>query len=329
MRNLIRSSWVWALAALVIAFVSLGMGAFHIDAAAVAHSLFTHDTTSVAGRILWDVRLPRVVMALAAGGALALTGAALQGIFCNPLVDPHIIGVTAGASFGGTLAILLGFSTAALMGSAFCFGLLALLAVWSVAQMLGRASRLLLILAGVILAGFFSALVSLLQYLADTEEVLPSIVFWLMGSFATANWNKAAWLIVPVLIAGLVLMRLRWRINLLSLEDADAAALGVPVKPLRALVLVLCAVLTSSQVAVSGGIGWVGLVVPHIARLLVGADNRKVLPVSFWLGAGFLVLIDDAARTLTSAEIPLGILTAIFGAPIFAFLLWRNRRSLS
>lgn len=318
---------LFPMATLIVAFFSLGVGQFTISPIEVWHALLAPmQTDRLAGQIIWTVRMPRILMACGAGGALALCGACLQGVFHNPLVDPHIIGVSAGAAFGGTLAILLGFSPWLLMSSTFAFGLLALALVYVIASALGKENRLMLILSGIILSGFFSALVSLLQYMADTEEKLPSIVFWLLGSFATANWHKLLMMAIPLAIASFLLFRLRWRINILSLGDADARTLGGSVVGLRRLVLLLCALLVAAQVAVSGGIAWIGLVIPHLARLLVGADHRRLLPAAFWLGGGFMVLVDDVARTLSQAEIPLGIITALIGAPLFALLLIRSRR---
>jgi iron complex transport system permease protein len=245
----------------------------------------------------------------------------LQGVFQNPLVDPHIIGVTSGSAFGGTLAILLGLDAVLMMTSTFGFGLLALMLVYLIAALQGRESTLVLILSGIILSGFFAALVSLMQYLADSEETLPNIVFWLLGSFATASWHKVALMALPILVSAAVLIALRWRINLLALEEKDARGLGVSVTALRRGVLLCCAVLVAAQVAVSGSIAWVGLVIPHLARLLVGADHRRLLPTAFWLGGGFMIVVDDLARTLTQAEIPIGIITALLGAPLFTWLL--------
>ncbi|XUA21028.1 FecCD family ABC transporter permease [Citrobacter sp. OP27] len=314
---------------LLLALVSLCLGQFHLSIGDVVTQLLHPDAPNeIAGQVVWTVRLPRVMMAFLCGAALGLSGATLQGVFRNPLVDPHIIGVTSGAAFGGTLAILLGLSPLFMMGSTFSFGLAALGLVYLIATLQGRESTLALILSGIILSGFFAALVSLMQYLADTEEVLPNIVFWLLGSFATANWHKVMLVAGPVLLAGAVLFALRWRINLLSLDEKDARALGVSVKPLRRGVLVSCGLLVAAQVAVSGSIAWVGLVIPHLARLLVGADHRRLLPTAFWLGGAFMIMVDDLARTLTQAEIPIGIITALVGAPAFTFLLiYSQRRS--
>ncbi|MCM6452140.1 iron ABC transporter permease [Klebsiella pneumoniae] len=307
-----------ALATLGIAVASLCFGQYPLSLSAVGHTLVhLPPGEGVIGQIVWSVRLPRVVMALLAGGALGLCGATLQGVFQNPLVDPHIIGVTAGSAFGGTLAILLGVGSLLMMASTFFFGLAALQ---------GRDSTLGLILSGIILSGFFAALVSLMQYLADSEETLPNIVFWLLGSFATASWHKVLLMSLPLAMAAGALWKLRWRINLLALEERDARSLGVPVAALRRGVLVCCAVLMAAQVAVSGSIAWMGLVVPHLARLLVGADHRRLLPTAFWLGAALMLVVDDLARTLTQAEIPIGIITALLGAPLFTVLLVQSRR---
>lgn len=312
---------------LAVAVSSLCLGQYKLSIGQVlAQFAQPHNTLAIAHQIVWDVRLPRILLALLAGGALGLCGATLQGVFQNPLVDPHIIGVTSGSAFGGTLAILLGLSMPLMMATTFFFGLLALMLVYLLAALQGRENTLVLILAGIVLSGFFAALVSLMQYLSDTEEVLPNIVFWLLGSFATANWHKVLLLTLPVIAAALVLYRLRWRINLLSLDDKDARALGVSVTALRRGVLLCCALLVAAQVAVSGSIAWVGLVIPHLARMLCGVDHRRLLPCAFWMGACFMIVVDDLARTLTAAEIPIGIITALVGAPLFAVMLVRASR---
>ncbi|QZN94528.1 FecCD family ABC transporter permease [Symbiopectobacterium purcellii] len=317
---------------LLIALCSLELGRYGLSPWRIVQILVeplsgSNPTLSdIERQVVWSVRLPRVLLALCAGAGLALSGATLQGVFRNPLVDPHIIGVSAGAAFGGTLAILLSWTPLFLLLSTFTFGMVALLLVFMMAAALGKQNVLILILAGVIISGFFGALVSLMQYLADTEEKLPSIVFWLLGSFATAHWDKLVTLVLPLGLAGGLLLRLRWHINVLSMGEQDARTLGMAVQPVRWLVLSLCAAVVAAQVAVSGSIGWIGLVIPHVARMLVGADHRRLLPVSFWLGGGFMVLVDDLARTLSDAEIPLGILTALFGAPLFAVLLYKTQR---
>ena len=276
--------------------------------------------------VILDVRLPRVLLAFLVGGALALGGACLQALFRNPLVSPDIIGVTSGASFGGVLVLTLGLSGAWMVAGAFGFGLAALVIVLFLGR-LGQGGRVLMIvLGGIVVAAFFNALVSFMTYIADPYSDLPSIVHWLLGSIAAASYGKVLIALVPVGIGALVVLALRWRLNVLSLGDDDAAALGV--NPQRSRILLLCAValMTAGTVAVAGAVGWVGLVVPHLARLWVGSDHRVLLPVSLLLGGTYLILIDTLSRSITSSEIPLGILTAIIGAPVFVALLARSQK---
>ncbi|KAB0679137.1 iron ABC transporter permease [Aureimonas leprariae] len=316
---------------LAVALLSLGLGRIDIPVLRVVRILLDPvlaaepAVTAVERSVIFNVRLPRVLTALFAGSGLALAGAALQGVFRNPLVGPQIVGVSSGAAFGGVLAILLGLSHGGLLAGAFAFGLLALVLVYALNSFVARRNILALVLAGVVVSGFFGALVSLVQFLADTEDKLPTMVFWLLGSFATANMEKALLVAGPVLVGGALLLALRWRIDILSLGDESAAALGLDVARLRWFVLALVALIVSAQVAVSGIVGWVGLVVPHVARMLVGPGHRRMLPASLLLGATFLLVVDDAARTLSGTEIPLGILTALIGTPVFAILLRRSQ----
>lgn len=313
-----------------LALFSLFLGHYSISINHIFNVLFSPFKTSkdqlliFQQQIIWQVRIPRILLAFLAGSGLALCGAVLQGLFYNPLVDPHVIGVTSSAAFGGTLAILLNFSTFGLIVLAFLFGISTLLLIFIVIKSLKQNNILILVLIGLVLSGFFSALVSLMQYLADTEEKLPSIVFWLLGSFATANWNKLIILAIPTIVASYLLIRLSWRINILSLGDNEAKSLGISVLFSRWLILVLCTLIISIQVAVSGCIGWIGLIIPHAARLLVGGNHQRLLPVAFWFGGGFMMIIDDIARLMSTAEIPLGIITALIGAPCFVILLRRQ-----
>jgi iron complex transport system permease protein len=324
---------VLVVALIIVALASLGIGKYEIPGLRVVRILLSGlasaDTASSAieRKVVFNVRLPRVLMAAFAGAGLALCGAALQGVFRNPLVGPHIIGVSSGAAFGGTLAILFSASRSMLLFSAFAFGVLALLMVYALHALVARRNMLALVLAGVIVGGFFGALVSLVQYLADAEEKLPRIVFWLLGSFATADYEKLMLMIGPMLVGSVLLLLLRWRINILSLGDDDAQTLGISVAGTRWLILTLIGLIVSAQVAVSGVIGWVGLVVPHLARMLVGPDHRHLLPASMATGALYMVLVDDLARTMTDSEVPLGILTALLGAPIFALIFFRSQNA--
>lgn len=275
-------------------------------------------------RVVELVRVPRMLIGGFVGAGLALSGAVLQGVFRNPLVDPHVIGVSSGAAFGGVFAILLGLGAVALWSMAFSFGLAALLLVVLMSRKAGRSSILMLVLSGVVISALFSALVSLATYLADPNDTLPAIVFWLMGSFASATPERALYMVPIVAVFALPLMLMRFRINILSLGDEEARGLGLKVEPTRWLVLCCVTGITAASVANSGIIGWVGLVVPHFARSLVGPDHRRLLPASALLGASFMLLVDVMARSLIPAEIPLGVLTAIVGAPVFLVLLHRT-----
>ncbi len=313
------------------AIVALSVGRFPVPFSSVMQTLASHvfsvkgPPSDVEQNVVWLVRVPRVLLALLVGGGLGIAGAALQAIFRNPLVSPDIIGVSSGASFGGALALLLGLESVFLVGGAFVFGLAALGILFAVT--LGRQGTpmLMVVLGGVVTGSFFSALVALVTYIADPYTTLPAIVFWLLGSVATATYTQVVVAVVPIALGAATLLLLRWRINVLSLGDEDAAALGVRPARMRWMVLVAAALIVAGAVAVSGVISWVGLVIPHLARMWVGPDHRVLLPVSFLLGGAYLIAIDTLARTVTAGEIPLGVLTALIGAPAFFVLLRRNR----
>lgn len=278
-----------------------------------------------AWRVVELVRLPRMLIGAFVGGGLALAGAALQGVFRNPLVDPHVIGVSSGAAFGGVVAILLGLGAAALWSMAFVTGLAALLLVLAMSRKGGRSSVLMLVLSGVVVAALFSALVSLGTYFADPNDTLPAIVFWLMGSFASATPERALYMLPVIAVFAAPLLMAGFRINVLSLGDEEAKALGMRVERTRWLALCCVTGITAASVANSGIIGWVGLVIPHLARALVGPDHRVLLPASALLGASYMLFVDLLARSLIPAEIPLGVLTAVVGAPVFLLLLHRTQ----
>ncbi|CAI3792324.1 FecCD family ABC transporter permease [Pseudarthrobacter sp. MM222] len=317
-----------------VGLLALGLGRYNVPLGHVVQILaaqlvpFPLEASGTEQNVVLLVRMPRVLLALLVGGGLAIGGAALQAIFRNPLVSPEIIGVSAGASFGGALALLLGLGSFLLVAGSFVFGLVALGTLFLITSGRGGTPMLMIVLGGVVTGSFFSALVAFVTYIADPNTTLPAIVFWLLGSVATATFAKVAVALVPVLGGAAVLVALRWRINVLSLGDEDAAALGVRPRPLRWVVLVAVALIVAGAVAVSGAVSWVGLVVPHLARMWVGPDHRVLLPVSFLLGGAYIVLVDTVARTATAGEIPLGVLTALIGAPVFFLLLRRNRERI-
>ena len=266
------------------------------------------------------LRLPRILMATLSGMGLAMAGAAMQGVFRNPLVGPEILGVSSGASFGGVLALSLGLSGGVqLIPFSFLFGLGALTLAFALSRLARQNSTLGLVLAGVVVGGLFGAMTGVVTYLADPESRLPGLVFWLMGSFAQASRDGVAFLALAAIVSTVPLMGLAWRLNILSLGDTDAAALGLKVERLRWILIALVALFVAAQVAVSGGVGWVGLVIPHLGRMLVGPDHGRLLPVSALLGGIYLLAMDTMARTLTPFEIPIGLMTSIVGTPVFAF----------
>ncbi|MDR2164356.1 MAG: iron ABC transporter permease [Zoogloeaceae bacterium] len=279
--------------------------------------------TAAEWRVVHSVRAPRILLAALIGAGLAMSGAALQGAFRNPLVGPQILGISSGAAFGGCLAILMFTSLAAILGFAFIGGALAIIAVYALTWTRQRSTTLILILAGIITGAFFGAMISLVTYMADPDDTLPAIVFWLMGSFATASYFKLVAILAPMLFGMAILMAQRFCINVLSLGDEHAAALGLRVERQRWLLLTAVTLIVSSGVAVSGAVGWVGLVIPHAARMIFGPDHRTLLPASAFIGAIYLVIIDTIARSATAAEMPLSVITALIGAPVFAWLLRR------
>lgn len=276
--------------------------------------------------VLLEIRLPRILAAALAGAALAAAGAAYQGLFRNPLVSPDILGVSTGAGLGAVVGIFLSLPVAAIQLFAFAGGLATVALVYAIsAAVRGREPTLVLVLAGVVVGSLAGAAISLLKVLSDPYDQLPAITFWLLGSLASIR-KADVFAAMPLVLLGLVpLILLRWRINVLSLGDEEAKALGVEAGRLRLVVIAAATLVTSSVVAISGVIGWVGLVIPHIARMLVGPDFSRLLPASMLLGAGYLVLVDTLARSIARVETPLGILTAMIGAPFFLWLLARGR----
>jgi len=274
--------------------------------------------------VVLSVRLPRTLLAALSGAGLAVAGAALQGCLRNPLVGPHNVGVLSGAGFGGSIGLFLGWSSFGVAGAAFIGGLAAMLLVLWLSRSAGQTSVLMLVLAGIVVSALFVALTTLLHYLADPERQLPAMVFWLMGSFATADRTKLAMALGPVVLGVLLLTALSFRLNILASGEDEARALGVPVSRDRMIVLCAVAAICAAVVAVAGPIAWVGLVIPHFARMLFGPDHQRLLPASALLGAMFLTAVDTLCRSATAAEIPIGAVTALVGAPVFIYLLRRT-----
>jgi iron complex transport system permease protein len=276
------------------------------------------------------VRGPRVLAAVLIGSALAVAGAAFQGLFRNPLVSPDILGASSGAALGAVLGIFFSLGVVGIESLAFAGGLAAVAAAYLIGSALrARDPILVLVLAGVVIGALLGAGVGLVKYLADPYNQLPAMTFWLLGSLASTTVADLVPLAGPVAIGAAVLVALRWRMNVMSLPEEEARALGVPTGPLRIAIVAAATLVTSASVAASGIIGWVGLVVPHLARALVGPDFPRLLPASALLGGGYLLLIDTIARTAAPIEIPLGILTAVIGTPFFIWLLAGMQRTWS
>ena len=274
--------------------------------------------------IVVQIRLPRALMAMCVGGGLSISGAAFQGMFRNPLVSPDVLGVSAASGFGAALAILLSRSTLELQLLAFGFGLAGVAITYLLARVYQTTPVLMLVLSGVVVAAFFSALLSGAKYVADPESKLPAITYWLLGSFNAATLRTVVTVVPAIAVGTIGLLLVSWKLNLLSMGDEEARALGVRSEQLKAAIIVCTTLITAAAVSTSGVIGWVGLVMPHMARTLVGPDHRRLLPATLSVGASYLLVIDGVARTAAAVEIPIGILTAIVGAPYFAYLLRRT-----
>ena len=272
-------------------------------------------------KVVFAVRLPRVAAAALVGAALAVSGAAYQGMFRNPMVSPDILGASTGAGFGAAVAILLGAGYFGISAAAFCCGLLAVAAAWLVSRLSKADQAVSLILAGMMISSLFSAGTSFVKLVADTQQQLPAITYWLMGSLSSIKDKDVVFLAIPVALGMIPLFFLRWRMNLLTVGEEEAQSMGVNTRRLRGAVIVCATLLTSASVAVSGMIGWVGLVIPHFCRMLFGYDYRRLIPAGALFGAAFLLAVDDIARLVTTGELPLGILTAFVGAPLFLYLI--------
>lgn len=319
-------------ALVLVAVASMLLGRYEMSLADVGNVLANRltgasdDALKTADHVLVNVRIPRIVLAGLVGAGLSVSGAALQGTFQNPLVSPDLLGVCAGAGFGAALGILAMPDGSALAPlPPFALGVASVLLVFFLAGAKGRSETLSLVLSGIIVSSIFTALTSLVKYVADKGDKLPSITFWLMGSFANVSYDQLKIAAVPAVMGIAGLLALRWRINILSLGDEDAYTMGVDPRRTRWAVIVLCALVTAACVTVSGIIGWVGLVIPHISRRIAGANHGRLLPASCLLGAVFMMLVDCLARNLTASEVPISILTALIGAPFFAVIYRRSK----
>ncbi len=314
---------------LTLLVISLNVGFYKLPLWELAKSLLAGGAVSrdleTASTILFNIRLPRIIAAFAIGSGLSMAGAAYQGMFKNPLVSPDILGVSGGAGLGAALALVLGFSDFFVQVSAFVFGI----AVVSLAYFIGSHAKfghdVSLVLAGSMLGALSSSFITLLKYIADPVDTLPAITFWLMGSLSRVSIYSLAFSLVPMIAGGIIIYMLRWKLNILTLGDEEAKSIGIEPSTTRMTAVAAATVISAASVCIGGLIGWVGLMVPHIARGIAGADYRRMLPVAALLGGSFLLLMDDLARSLTTMELPLGVLTSAMGAPFFIILLVKRR----
>ena len=317
----------------IIFFVSLFLGRFTVDVNTVFKILsnyflntnFEKTWSDSAAKVIIEVRFPRAVMASLIGAGLSISGAAYQGMFHNPLVSPFILGVSAGASFGAAVGIVMELPYLQIQLLAFVFGIIAVMITFFLSHVYKSTPILMLVLAGTVVSAFFQALLSAIKFTADGDEKLPAITFWLMGSLGNVSLQDLSLSIIPITISMIGLLAIRWRINVLSMGEKEAKSLGVHTERIKLVIIIFSTIITSTAVSICGIIGWVGQVIPHFCRMLVGPDHKALLPATVFVGAAYILLVDNLCRLLTATEIPIGILTAIIGAPIFAYLLRKTR----
>ncbi len=324
-----RKTYPWIMAADIVLLVictciALGTGQYHVPIKDVISILMGHGSQLAnAEKVILNLRLPRIFFSMLAGAGLGASGAAFQSLFANPLATPDTLGTASGASFGAALGILLGMNSAGIEMLAMLAGIGAVLLVFLVGRSRNNTSStmIMVVLAGLVISSLFNAMVSFVKYIADPNDVLPSITFWLMGSFSGITVRSLR-LLSPILASGTILLFLmRNRLNTLSLPEEEARSLGINLPLTRGLVILASAGVTAGIVAGCGLIGWVGLLIPHMCRMLFGNNNARMIPGSIVFGALFMLITDTVARTLTAAEIPVSILTSLIGAPLFIFLL--------
>lgn len=314
----------------MVALFCLGIGRYSLtmlESVNVLQKVIIYGAESVSSReysVIINMRLSRILLGLICGAGLAVAGVGLQSLFSNPLVSPDNLGVTAGASFGAAVALMFDANMLGVQLIALIFGGIAVFLTYLISTVRGERKIIMLILSGIVITALFSGFVSLIKYIVDTEEKLPNITYWLMGSLYTSNF-KNIMLGTPAIIAGsFILYTIRWKMNILSLSELEAKSLGLNIKLIRVIVIICSTMITASVVSLCGPIGWIGLLVPHMSRMIFGSDNIWVIPASMSLGATFLVAIDTLSRSIAVSEIPVSILLAVVGAPIFIALLRKS-----
>lgn len=313
---------------LITAFFCIGIGRLTIPVREILYYLsllFTGDFSKEMNfNVLVNIRLPRIIMAGIIGAGLTCAGATFQSLFSNPLATPDILGVTSGTCLGAIIAIIFSLNMLSVQLIALIFGLFSVYITIKISYS-SRASIINLVLSGIIISAMFNALGALLKYTADPLEKLPEITYWLMGSLSGSTYTRLL-IASPLIIIGIIVIFLmRWQLNILSLSEDEASSSGINIKRVRLIFILASTIITAAAVSLCGQIGWVGLLIPHCARMLVGSNNRFVIPVSISLGATFLIIIDILARTIGKIELPISILTALAGAPLFMYLLKKSK----
>ena len=326
----------WGSVVLLISIflTSLAVGRYSVPISNAARIILSHffDITKtwsdIEQSVVMDLRFPRTAAAMIVGAAMALSGGAYQSIFKNPMCSPDLLGVSSGACVGAAIAILSNSSSLMIQGGAFLGGVIAVTITVTIPKLLRNDSTVMLILTGVVVSSMMSSVMSLLKYVADTDTKLAEITYWTMGSFATVKIEDLMPVLPTIIIPMAIILLMRYRLNVLSLGDHEARSLGVNLRRIRGIFIICSTLLTASCVCLAGTIGWIGLVIPHTSRMLVGSDNEKMLPVSMTFGAVFMVVIDILCRTISAAELRIGILTGVIGTPFFIFILYQQNRNL-
>lgn len=320
---------------LMVLGISLAIGHYHVPFGNAFRIVFSNlfnltnrNWDNMQEAVVMNLRLPRTIAAIVIGAALALSGATYQSIFKNPMVSPDLLGVSSGASVGAATAILLSQGSAIIQLCAFAGGLIAVGITVAIPRLIRNESTIVLVLSGIVIGSLMSSIMNIIKFIADTDTQLAEITYWMMGSFAKVSFSSMLPVLPTILLPIILILLLRYRLNVLSLGDNEAKTLGINLRITRGIFILSSTLITASSVCLSGTIGWVGLVIPHTARMIIGSDNKKMLPIAMIFGGIFMLIIDILCRTLTPAELMLGILTGVIGAPFFIFILFRQRRQM-
>lgn len=308
--------------------ISFAIGRYSISPISLLKALFGFTITAQEKTIIFNLRLPRIIIAAFLGAGLSLSGLVYQGIFQNPMVSPDLLGSTSGAGFGAALAILLGLSYLEITLVSFLFGILAVSFVLLISSRVRGNPNLTLVLSGMMVSSVFSALISFIKLIADPEEALPQITYFLMGSLSSVRKEDILPVVILIVIAIVPIVILRWSLNIMTQGEEEAKALGVNTKAVRLASIISATIVTATATSLCGMISYVGLVIPHLVRMITGCDYRKTVPASILLGASFLLLVDTISRSIATVELPIGILTSLIGAPFFLYLIIREAKKL-